>query len=74
MHEYQQKESIMECLHDFRKDIVSRKRDKKYWKEWDNWNVLYKTLAYELSSSGHVESYDYVMDQIFSYFPDCENT
>ena len=60
----------MDYLHDFRQDIVSRKRDKKYWNNWENWNILYKTLAYELSSSRDVESYRYVRNQVFEYFPD----
>ena len=63
----------MDYLHDFRQDIVSRKRDKKYWNNWENWNILYKTLAYELSSSRDVESYRYVRNQVFEYFPDRTN-
>ena len=41
----------MDYLHDFREDVVLRKRDKEYWNGWNTWNILYKTLAYELSSS-----------------------
>lgn len=60
----------IDYLHDFRQDIVKKKRDKKYWKNWDTWNILYKTLAYELSSSRDVESYEDVKTQVFEYFPD----
>lgn len=58
-------------LHDFRDDIVERKRLKVYWGKWSEWNVLYKTIAYELSSSRDVESYLYVRDKAFKmYAPD----
>lgn len=57
-------------LHDFRRDVVMRKRDMT-WKEWDKWNILHKTIAYELSSSKDVESYNYVKKRAFEkYCPD----
>lgn len=60
-------------LHDFRQDIVSKKRrNKEYWNNWDGWNILYKTLAYELSSSRDIESYGYVKMKVFEYFSDYE--
>lgn len=54
--------------HDYRKDIVERKLDKEYWGNWDSWNILYKTLAYEISSSGHVERYWYVRDALSALY------
>ena len=60
----------MDYLHDFRKGIVLKKRDKKYWSNWNDWNILYKTLAYELSWSCDVERYCYVKKQVLEYFPD----
>lgn len=61
----------MDYLHDFRQDIVLKKHDKEYWNNWKRWNILYKTLAYELSSSRDVESYGYVKNQVLEYFSDC---
>ena len=59
-------------LHDFRRDVVMRKRS-VIWEEWDNWNILYKTIEYELSSSRDVESYKYVKEKAFEkYCPDYE--
>lgn len=63
----------MDYLHDFREDVVLRKRDKEYWNGWNTWNILYKTLAYELSSSYDVERYKYVRNQVFEIFSDYEN-
>lgn len=57
-------------MHDFRRDVVVKKRQKEYWGNWDNWNILYRTLAYELSSSGDVENYKYVQQQVLDCFPD----
>lgn len=54
--------------HDYRKDIVERKLDKEYWGNWDSWNILYKTLAYEISSSRDVESYWYVRDALSALY------
>ena len=54
--------------HDYREDIVKRKRDKEYWGNWSNWNILYKTLAYETSSSKDVERYSYVRNEILEYY------
>lgn len=54
--------------HDYRKDIVERKRDKDYWRNWDSWNILYKTLAYEIHSSGDVESYSYVRESLSIFY------
>lgn len=55
-------------LHDYRDDIVSRKRKSKWinWAEWKNWDILYKTMAYEISCSKDVESYGYVREDIFN--------
>lgn len=55
-------------LYDFRESIVKRKRDKKFWNDWDKWNILYKTLVFELSGSKDVESYVYVRKVVFGYF------
>ena len=60
----------MDYLHDFRADIILKKRDRERWNNWDKWNVLYKTLAYELSSSRDVESYGYVRKRVFDFFSD----
>jgi len=62
----------MDYLHDFRVDIILKKRDRARWNNWDKWNILYKTLAYELSSSHDVESYPYVRNQVFELFRDYE--
>lgn len=51
---------------DYRSLIVLKKKNANYWKNWNNWNSLYKTLAYELSSSGHVESYEYVKKDVLA--------
>ena len=55
-------------LYDYRQDIVNKKHNKEYWKDWNNWNILYRTLAYEISSSKDVESYGYVKQDVFKYF------
>lgn len=60
----------MDYLHDFRADIILKKRDRERWNNWDKWNILYKTLAYELSSSRDVESYPYVRNRVFEFFRD----
>ena len=60
----------MDYLHDFRADIILKKRDRGRWNNWDQWNILYKTLAYELSSSRDVESYPYVRNRVFEFFRD----
>lgn len=57
-------------LHDFRNDIVDRKRA-LIWKGWERWNVLYKTISYELSASKDVESYTYVKQKAFATY--CPN-
>ncbi|MDD6216208.1 MAG: hypothetical protein PUB28_05550 [Roseburia sp.] len=62
----------MNYLHDFREDIIKKKHNKNYWNNWDDWNILYRTLAYELSSSRDVESYGYVKMQVLKYFPNCK--
>lgn len=54
--------------HDYRKDVVERKRARNYWGKWDSWNILYKTLAYEICSSKHVESYCYVRKSLRSFY------
>ncbi len=54
--------------YDFRTCVVEKKRDKEYWGNWKKWNVLYKTLAYEISSCKDVEGYGYVRNQIFKCF------
>lgn len=59
-----------ELMHDYRQDIVQRKRERRCWSEWDKWSILYKTLAYELSSSGDVESYVYVREKAFEKYED----
>lgn len=60
--------SMDNYLYDFRTSIIKRKHDKNYWNDWDKWNILYKTLAYELSGSKDVESYGYVRKKVFDYF------
>lgn len=67
-------ESLLEedYLHDFRVDIILKKRDRVRWNNWDKWNILYKTLAYELSSSRDVERYPYVRNRVFEFFGDYE--
>ena len=30
----------MDYLHDFREDVVLRKRDKEYWNGWNTWNIF----------------------------------
>lgn len=57
-------------LHDFRDDIVARKRA-SIWKEWRKWSILYKTISYELSASRDVESYTYVKQKAFEIY--CPN-
>lgn len=59
-------------LYDFRTSIVERKRNKFFWNEWKKWNILYKTLAYELSGSRDIESYGYVRKEVFRYFDEYE--
>lgn len=54
--------------HDYRDDIVKRKHNKKFWENWDSWNILYKTLAYETSSSRDVESYDYIKKSLEVFY------
>lgn len=54
--------------YDFRTCIVEKKRDKEYWGNWKHWNILYKTLVYEMSSCKDVERYGYVREQIFKCF------
>ena len=62
-----------DILHDFRKDVVGRKHA-KIWKEWDFQNILFKTIAYELSASRDVESYEYVKAKAFNkYCQDYKN-
>lgn len=56
--------------HDYRTDIIKRKRNKDYWGNWDSWNILYKTLAYERSSSGDVESNKFVRPLLCKYYDD----
>lgn len=51
---------------DYRSLIVLKKKNANYWKNWNNWNPLYKTLTYELSGSGHVESYEYVKKDVLA--------
>ena len=62
--------SLSLILHDYRDDIVAKKRA-TIWKEWVNWNVLYKTILYELSASKDVESYAYVKQKAFEMY--CPN-
>lgn len=63
----------MDYLYDFRTDIILKKRDRRRWNNWDKWNILYKTISYELSSSRDVESYGYVRNQVFDFFRDYNN-
>lgn len=63
-------DSLNLILHDFRDDIVAKKRA-SIWKEWGNWNILYKTISYELSASRDVESYTYVKQKAFQTY--CPN-
>lgn len=58
---------------DCRKLIVLKKKDANYWGDWDIWNSLYKTLAYELSSSRDVESYEYVKRNVLTLLNVNEN-
>lgn len=30
----------MDYLHDFRVDIILKKRDRARWNNWDKWNIL----------------------------------
>lgn len=62
------KGDCMLIFEDYRQDIVARKRNKSYWGQWSKWNVLYQTLAYELSSSKDVENYSYVRTKAFEYY------
>ena len=61
---------IYRYLYDYRQDIVNKKHNKEYWKDWNTWNILYRTLAYEISSSKDVERYGYVKQDVFEYFDD----
>jgi hypothetical protein len=54
--------------HDYRDDIVERKHNKEYWGKWHSWNILYKTLTYETSSSGHVEGYGYIRKSLEDFY------
>ena len=47
-------------LHDYRRDIVMQ-TNKEKWNDWDKWNILQKTLEYELDKTvKDVESYEFV--------------
>ncbi len=54
--------------YDFRTCIVEKDPNIEYWGNWKHWNVLYKTLAYEISSYKDVERDEYVREQIFKCF------
>ena len=58
-------------LHDYRRDIVMQ-TNKEKWNDWDKWNILQKTLEYELDKTvKDVESYEFVKKKIFSSY--CPN-
>ena len=64
---------IREILHDYRSDIVKGDQENvDKWKKWDNWNILQKTLEYELDEKmSHVESNLDVKKLAFSRY--CSN-
>lgn len=57
--------------YDLRNLVVGKKRrNKSYWVNWDSWNILYKTLAYETSSSRDVENYFFVRNIVVELYTD----